>query len=117
MKAYAQEIEDGIQDLIENNCTIAYCSPIDLEITDEEKAIALSHADARDKDDEQVDLYYLSSVLVSSGWNKNDDVLIPKKCGRHAQLPKINNLIICTTKKISLAILQEIMWSILVVNL
>tara|TARA_R110001583_G_scaffold62173_1_gene183134 strand:+ start:2265 stop:3764 length:1500 start_codon:yes stop_codon:yes gene_type:complete len=74
MKAYAQEIEDGIQDLIENNCTIAYCSPIDLEITDEDKAIALSHADLNNEEDKQFDLYYLSSVLVSSGWNKNDDV-------------------------------------------
>ena len=79
MKAYAQEIEDGIQDLIENNCTIAYCSPISLEITDEEKAIALSHADLNNEEDKQFDLYYLSSVLVSSGWNKNDDVFDPKE--------------------------------------
>mgnify|MGYP003664588374 FL=1 len=79
MKAYAQEIKDGIQDLVENNCTIAYCAPIDLEITDEEKAIALSHTVADNKEDKQFDLYYLSSVLVSSGWNKNDDVFDPQE--------------------------------------
>ena len=28
MKAYAQEIKDGLQELIENNNTVAYCAPI-----------------------------------------------------------------------------------------
>lgn len=79
MKAYAQEIKDGIQDLVENNCTIAYCAPVDLEITDKEKAIALSNIDVDNKEDKQFDLYYLSSVLVSSGWNKNDDVFDPQE--------------------------------------
>tara|TARA_Y100000814_G_scaffold275692_1_gene235297 strand:- start:127 stop:1569 length:1443 start_codon:yes stop_codon:yes gene_type:complete len=36
--------------------------------------VALSFMGAKAENKEQIDLYYLSSVLVSTGWNKNDDV-------------------------------------------
>ena len=51
MKAYAQEIKDGLQELIENNTTIAYCSPVISEAPtlstaagkyDEDRAMALN---------------------------------------------------------------------------
>jgi hypothetical protein len=86
MKAYAQEIKDGLQELIENNNTVAYCAPIISENAtlsttagkhDKDRALALNflgQEDAQAENKEQLDLYYLSSVLVSTGWNKNDDV-------------------------------------------
>ena len=86
MKAYAQEIKDGLQELIENNTTIAYCSPVISEAPtlstaagkyDEDRAMALNFLgleNSQAENKEQIDLYYLSSVLVSTGWNKNDDV-------------------------------------------
>lgn len=83
MKVYAQEIEDGLQDAIQNNNTVAYCSPVmskeDLiEATaselESDHEVALSFMGAKAENKEQIDLYYLSSVLVSTGWNKNDDV-------------------------------------------
>ena len=86
MKAYAQEIQDGLQELIENNTTIAYCAPVISETNtlstaagkyEEDRALALNFLgleDTQAENKEQIDLYYLSSVLVSTGWNKNDDV-------------------------------------------
>ncbi len=83
MKVYAQEIEDGLQDVIQDSNTVAYCSPVmskeDLiEATaselESDNKVALSFMGAEAENKEQIDLYYLSSVLVSTGWNKNDDV-------------------------------------------
>ena len=86
MKVYAQEIKDGLQEIIENNNTVAYCAPVISEDTtlnttigkhDKDRALAinlLGLEDAQAENKEQMDLYYLSSVLVSTGWNKNDDV-------------------------------------------
>ena len=52
MKIYAQEKLDGLQELIEGSYTIAYCAPIStsnmaLEITDEDRAMALSNMGLR----------------------------------------------------------------------
>tara|TARA_R110000744_G_scaffold58405_5_gene121828 strand:- start:4199 stop:5719 length:1521 start_codon:yes stop_codon:yes gene_type:complete len=81
MKIYQPEIDAGIGDLITASASIAYCSVANVvgtttaselaEATDPniEKLIAGSNPD-------QVDLYYLDSVLVSTGWNKNDDVFL-----------------------------------------
>ncbi len=83
MKVYAQEIEDGLQEVIESNTTVAYEVPILSKeenpnsidsLLEDDKAIALSYMGTQAENKEQIDLYYLSSVLVSTGWNKNDDV-------------------------------------------
>tara|TARA_Y100000296_G_scaffold72469_1_gene88875 strand:+ start:1981 stop:3498 length:1518 start_codon:yes stop_codon:yes gene_type:complete len=93
MKIYAQEKLDGLQDLIEGSHTIAYCAPIStsnvaLEITDEDRAIALSNMGTQAENEKQFDLYYLSSVLVSSGWNKNDDVFDPHEMWEARSTPE-----------------------------
>ena len=54
MKIYAQEKLDGLQELIEGSYTIAYCAPIStsnmaLEITDEDRAMALSNMGLRQR--------------------------------------------------------------------
>jgi hypothetical protein len=72
IQTYDQEIRDGVANLVVATPTLAYCGQAtmvsDREIPDKlRKIIAKSNPD-------QVDLYYLESVLVSTGWNKNDDV-------------------------------------------
>jgi hypothetical protein len=73
MKIYEAEKTDGIADLIKANASIAYLSkarksvnPIILET---EKFATKANANPN-----QFDLYYLDSILVSTGWNLNDDV-------------------------------------------
>ena len=70
MNIFKSEIKDGIANLIQNN-SIAFCSeaspylPTQVEINS-------CKAFAENKD--QIDLYYIKSILASAGWNKNDDV-------------------------------------------
>ncbi len=83
MKLYQQEINDGLQEVMQANASIAYCSEAsivhiqpDSDVNPKveaqlEKLLAKSNPD-------QIDLYYLESVLVSTGWNKNDDVFQPE---------------------------------------
>lgn len=78
MEIYKSEIEAGLSDLLQNN-SVAYCAQANLHKGDLESAkINISNADVLEKvvaqNKDQMDLYYLESVLVSTGWNKNDDV-------------------------------------------
>ena len=77
MKIYAYEIDDGLTEVIEGNTTIAYSSPLSIYTPSKKqkldvKSLINNQAVAENKD--QYDLYYLNSILVSTGWNKNDDV-------------------------------------------
>ena len=89
MKVYSQEITDGLEQALQDNSTIAYASPVlnyvpsEQEIQKTEKFFG---SVAENK--EQLDLYYLSSVLVSTGWNKNDDVFDPKETWEARQTPE-----------------------------
>jgi hypothetical protein len=81
IKIYEKEISDGIGDLVKGTASVAYCSEATMNKGDlkaSSKNISdpeiLSKILAENKD--QVDLYYLESVLVSTGWNKNDDVFM-----------------------------------------
>jgi len=75
MKIYEQEIKDGIADVVQTNASIAYCMPASLCEQSEENQIAIAEKIKADSGNpKQVDLFYLKSVLVSTGWNKNDDV-------------------------------------------
>jgi len=74
IKAYAAEINDGLADAILDNISIAYQSvaqPYEPVRADIERAEFLAKATSNP---DQFDLYYLNSVLVSTGWNRNDDV-------------------------------------------
>lgn len=81
IKIFKHEINDGIGELVKSTASVAYCSEATLHKGTVEAAkeiIAdqnvLSKVIAENKD--QIDLYYLESVLVSTGWNKNDDVFM-----------------------------------------
>tara|TARA_R110000824_G_scaffold136793_2_gene300527 strand:+ start:6134 stop:7639 length:1506 start_codon:yes stop_codon:yes gene_type:complete len=76
MRIFPNEIKDGLEDQIRSNATIAYTSlanPEEITELEKEKFRFLSESNATSNPD-QIDLYYLNSVLVSTGWNKNDDV-------------------------------------------
>ncbi|NDD83993.1 hypothetical protein EBZ38_06910 [bacterium] len=75
MKIYKQEVLDGIAEKVQADTTVAYCSqavvcPVNHEISQKIKASA---------NPKQIDLYYIKSILVSTGWNKNDDVFSPEQ--------------------------------------
>jgi len=83
MKIYKKEIEDGVSELVKTSASVAYCTPATLllknqELNDEplvkSSRVAVDKIKAENANPEQIDLYYIKSVLVSTGWNKNDDV-------------------------------------------
>lgn len=77
MQTYKYEISDGIAELVNGNNSIAFdCDILEQKkFNPNEEEVQHSFAFLGDSAPErQVDLYYLNSVLVSAGWNKNDDV-------------------------------------------
>lgn len=84
MKLYQQEILDGLSEQIKAQSSVAYCAPAVLVNSIEDDAswnisrstIAKIKASSNPN---QIDLYYIKSVLVSTGWNKNDDVFDPQQ--------------------------------------
>ena len=79
MKIYKSELEAGLEDAIKANASVAYSSPVSFYTPNKEQKESIKNlvvvqdsTIAENKD--QYDLYYLSSILVSTGWNKNDDV-------------------------------------------
>ena len=71
MRIYKAEIKDGIAELVQSNASIAMYSEVESYIPTQ-KDLQVSKAIAENKN--QVDLYYMKSILASVGWNKNDDV-------------------------------------------
>ena len=84
IKIYQKEIDDGIGDLVKSQASVAYCSEATIHKGSVEAAKEVisqnCSPDVLDKvvaeNRDQIDLYYLESVLVSTGWNKNDDVFL-----------------------------------------
>lgn len=77
MKIFEVEKRDGIAEIIKSQASIRYQSVAKLVETPHTgfnlKAVANAIASANKG---QIDLHYLSTVLVSTGWNKNDDVFL-----------------------------------------
>jgi len=79
IKIFQSEINDGIAEEVAAQASVAYCSPATIhegaastlmERTSNEEVLSKVLAENKD----QKDLHYIESVLVSTGWNKNDDV-------------------------------------------
>ena len=70
MIIYPQETDDGLAAKITASNSISYASivePCDITPTQKSKIkVSASVSDA--------DLYYVQSILVSSSWNRNDDI-------------------------------------------
>lgn len=71
---FQAERDAGLEDLIRANASVALLSDASLaepfEVTGPAKAFMLATAENKS----QIDLHYLKTVMVSSGWNRNDDV-------------------------------------------
>jgi len=90
MKIYESEIRDGLNGiLLKSNSVACYAvaetyrpepSP---ESISKLKKILAENSGSGDisiaQNEDQIDLYYLKSILVSTGWNKNDDVFDPRE--------------------------------------
>lgn len=71
---YKAERKDGIADTIQANASIAYVTQLqDLKLSQEVAREFLASVGSQE-DQEQFDLYYLNTILVTTGWNKNYDV-------------------------------------------
>jgi hypothetical protein len=86
MKIYKTEIVDGLEEALASNNTIAYCAQAESFLPSEED-IKLAKALEHDTED-QIDLFYLKSILVSTGWNKNDDVFDPQELWAARKTPE-----------------------------
>jgi hypothetical protein len=89
MKIYHQEKLDGLSEKITGSHTIAYATiatPDHNEVIKHKPKILASLNDA--------DLYYVQSILVSSSWNKNDDIFDKAEVwqARHTPEDKPTNL-------------------------
>lgn len=70
MIIYKSEIEDGLQDIILAKASVSIASiaePTDVKPTFNKNLKSLASYD-------DSDLYYVQSILVTSSWNKNDDI-------------------------------------------
>jgi hypothetical protein len=74
MKVYSQEINDGLAERINADTTVAYCSQAILSEPKVDILEKLLQTVKASSNPNQIDLYYIKSILVSTGWNKNDDV-------------------------------------------
>jgi hypothetical protein len=81
IEVFQKEIEDGVGELVKSTASVAYCSQAEVKGRENDLKNAMAHISNTDvigkvvgENKNQIDLYYLESVLVSTGWNKNDDV-------------------------------------------
>jgi hypothetical protein len=83
---FASEIQDGLADLINNNSIASFSVAKKAEPNipfPQLKSLSDSELErlgiAKAENQNQLDLYYMQSVLVTTGWNKNDDVFDPQE--------------------------------------
>ena len=84
MKIYQSELDSGLEEAIKANASVAYASPVSIYIPSKKqkediKQIVLAQEETLAENKDQIDLYYLNSILVYTGWNKNDDVFDTKE--------------------------------------
>lgn len=72
MQIFQQEYDDGLSDAIRANASITYAS-IAQPCTNQGIVNSLKHIKSIASLNDQ-DLYYVQSILVTSNWNKNDDI-------------------------------------------
>jgi hypothetical protein len=72
MQIFQQEYDDGIADAIRATARITYASLVE-PCKDTSLSKVISHMKTLSALNDQ-DLYYVQSILVTSNWNKNDDI-------------------------------------------
>lgn len=71
MQIFESEINDGIADLVKSSASITYAAIAEPSAEKEPSLKCMIKSQAAIEDS---DLYYVQSILVSSSWNKNDDI-------------------------------------------
>ena len=71
MLIFNTEIQDGLQDVLSSHASISYASAVEPCSSTKYNAKKFFKSLASFEDS---DLYYTQSILVSSSWNKNDDI-------------------------------------------
>jgi len=72
MHIFQQEYDDGLENLIRSSASISYAA-IAEPCSDNNLTNTMKHIKSIASLDDQ-DLYYVQSILVTSSWNKNDDI-------------------------------------------
>ena len=72
MKIYQQEISDGLDATILANNSIACESVAVVSDSSDQNLDNLINKIKAEANPDQIDLFYIKSILVSTGWNKND---------------------------------------------
>lgn len=78
---FKYEDKDGIAEVVRSSGSLVYAkavTPVTLDDAEADKFKEMLKTDA-DANPNQLDLFYLESVLASVGWNNNDDVFDPKE--------------------------------------
>lgn len=76
MQIFEREKQDGLEDVIKTNASISYasaletCSPKGISATKNKELKSIAGISDND-------LYYTQSVLVTTSWNRNDDIFDP----------------------------------------
>lgn len=71
MKIYEQELADGIGEIIQASASVSYASIVEPSNASSKNRVKHIKSLASVNDG---DLYYVQSILVTSSWNKNDDI-------------------------------------------
>jgi hypothetical protein len=83
MQIFQQEYDDGISDNIAGNRSLSFASiaePLRVDtVVKQMKALASI---------KDTDMYYVQSILVSSNWNKNDDIFEPEEIWKAKETPE-----------------------------
>lgn len=91
VQVFKKEIEAGLADSIQADISVAFI--LDAKQLDIDE-VALSKAIANTIEyNKQLDLFYFESILVSTGWNKNDDIFTAAELWKAKESPinkKIN---------------------------
>lgn len=90
MQIFKDEITDGLEEILSSKAHISYASVAEPFVSTH-KPIVLNKTLAAAQDG---DLYYTQSILVSSSWNKNDDIFDKNEvwAARHSPEDKPTNL-------------------------
>ena len=96
IKIYQKEIDDGIGELVKSTASVAYCSEATIHKGSVEAAKDVISKNCSDdiidkiiaENKDQIDLHYIESVLVSCGWNKNDDVFLTEATWKARSTPE-----------------------------
>jgi hypothetical protein len=75
MLIFERERKDGLEEVIKTTASIAFTT-LAREINCPVKDVNIKSLASANKD--QKDLFYLDTVLVSTGWNQNEDVFLPE---------------------------------------